>query len=66
MTVGTLKSVCTTYEFTLEAMQALIANDINQPVEKVDVEYVIEEVGADPMDRYPGVKRVTLIRVRVK
>jgi hypothetical protein len=61
-----LKSVNTTYEFTPEDIQELIAEKLEKEQDKVSVNYVIEEVGGDPMDRYPGTDTVTKIRVTVK
>lgn len=61
-----LKSVQTTYEFRLDQIKMLIALDLGVASDKVTVDYVIEEVGADPMDRYRGTDKVTKIRVTVK
>jgi len=56
----------TVYEFTPDDLKELITNDLYEDVANVTVEYVIQEVGGDPMDRYPGTKQVTKIRVTVK
>ena len=61
----TITAKTTEYEVTPEEIAKLIAKDLNKPVEKVRVEFVIGEVGGDPMDRYPGTKTVTKIRVIV-
>jgi hypothetical protein len=61
-----LKSKILTYEFGLDEMKALIASDLKVHVDRVSVEYVIQEVGGDPMDRFPGHKQVTGVRVTVK
>lgn len=60
-----LKSKTTRYEFSLGEMKKLIAQDMKVPEEAIHVNYVIEEVGGDPMDRYPGTKQVTKIEVVV-
>lgn len=60
------KAQQTTYEFSLEQINLLVALDLGVASEQVSVEYVIQEVGGDPMDRYPGTKQVTKIRVIVK
>ena len=62
---GVLKSKVSSYEFSPDDIKLLIAKDLDVPVEKINVEFVIQEVGGDPMDRYPGVKKVTGIRVSV-
>ena len=62
---GILKTKVSTYEFDLAAIRDLIAADIGVPADKVAVQYVIEEVGGDPMDRFPGTDTVTKIRVTV-
>lgn len=61
--VGILKSKVSSYEFSPNDIKLLIAKDLEVPTEKVQVTFVIEEVGGDPMDRYPGTKTVTKIRV---
>lgn len=63
---GVLKSTVSTYEFTLEQLRKLIADDLDCAAVSIDVEYVIQEVGGDPMDRFPGHKKVTGIRVTQK
>lgn len=60
-----LKSKTTRYEFSLDEMKKLIAQDMKVPVEAIHVNYVIQEVGGDPMDRYPGIDTVTKIEVIV-
>lgn len=62
---GVLKSKVSTYEFDLESIKKLIAIDLDVDLNKINVEYVIGEVGGDPMDRYPGQKEVTKVRVTV-
>ena len=56
----------TTYEFTPNAVVLLIARDLDVPADKINVHFVIEEVGGDPMDRFRGTDTVTKIRVTVK
>lgn len=60
-----LKSKTTRYEFSLDEMKKLIADDMKVPVEAIHVNYVIQEVGGDVLDCYPGVKTVTKIEVIV-
>lgn len=62
---GILKSKVTTFEYDLHSMESLIAADLNVPVNTVNVTYVIEEVGGDPMDRFRGTDTVTKIRVTI-
>ncbi len=61
-----LKSVHTTYEFTPDQLKLLIAADLKISPERVNVDYVISEVGGDPLDRYRGFDKVTKSRVTVK
>jgi hypothetical protein len=63
---GILKSKILTYEFGLDEMKALIAEDLKVNADRIDVTYVIQEVGGDPMDRFPGRDQVTKVRVTVK
>lgn len=62
---GVLKSKVSSYEFALEDIKTLIAKDLGVPADQVKVDYVIEEIGGDPMDRYRGVDTVTKVRVSV-
>jgi hypothetical protein len=62
---GILKSSQETYEFGLDQMKELIAADLQVHVDCVTVRYVIQEVGGDPMDRFPGRDQVTKIEVTV-
>lgn len=66
MASGILKSKVSTYEFSLEDLKMLIAADLDVFSEDIEVEYVIREVGGDPMDNFPGVKTVTGVRVTLK
>lgn len=62
---GVLKSKVSSYEFTPDDIKLLIAKDLEVDPAKVQVSYVIQEVGGDPMDRYRGTDTVTKIRVSV-
>ncbi len=62
---GILKSKVSTFEYDLRSMESLIAADLNVPVNTINVTYVIEEVGGDPMDRFRGRDEVTKIRVTI-
>jgi hypothetical protein len=62
---GVLKSSLVTYEFTPLEIRQLIAADLQVDENKINVTFVIEEVGGDPMDRFRGTDTVTKIRVTV-
>ncbi len=62
---GILKSKVSTFEYDLRSMESLIAADLNVPVNTINVTYVIEEVGGDPMDRFRGTDTVTKVRVTI-
>lgn len=62
---GILKSKVSSYEFSTDDIKLLIAKDLEVPVEKVLVNYVIEEVGGGPPDRFRGTDTVTKIRVSI-
>lgn len=53
----------TTYTLKPNDIAKLIAADLQVPESEIEVEYVIQEVGGDLMDRYPGHNEVTKIRV---
>ncbi len=55
----------TTYFVDLAEVKNLFASKLNVPVAAISVEYIIQEVGGDPLDRYPGHNEVTGIRVTV-
>lgn len=59
------KTSQTTYECTLDEVKAMFAEKLSVDVSTVSVHYVIEEVDTDPLDRFPGHKAVTKIRVTV-
>lgn len=54
------------YEYEPSEITTLIANALNVPAESIAVQFVIQEVGGDPMDRFPGRQQVTKVRVTVK
>ena len=61
-----LKAKNTTYEFNLDEIKELIAENLKVDPKKVSVHYKMTEVGCDPMDRFPGHMEVTSIEVTVK
>ena len=62
---GILKSKISVYEFDLDEMKRLIAVDLDVLMKHITVEYIIREVGGDPMDRFPGHNQVVGVRVTV-
>ena len=54
-----------TYEFSPDEIKKLIATELKVDVNKVSVDYLLQEVNGDPLDRFPGVLTVTKIRVTV-
>lgn len=60
-----LVSKKTTYELTPEDIKNLIADSLREDSKNVEVHFVIEEVGGDPLDRYRGTDQVTKINVTV-
>lgn len=54
-----------TYRYNPEEIKKLIADHHKVDMKKVKVIYNIQEVGGDPLDRYPGVDTVTSISVTV-
>jgi hypothetical protein len=60
-----LKAKKVQYSFTLDDIKGLIAEKLQVPLQYVDVHYRIQEVGGDPMDRFPGTDQVTEINVTV-
>jgi hypothetical protein len=54
-----------TYIISLDAMKEMIADKLETHPDNVRVTYVIEEVDEDPLDRYPGHREVTKIKVIV-
>ena len=60
------KAQQTTYEFSPEQIKLLVALDLGVASERVSVDYVIQEVGGDPLDRYRGTVSVPRYRVVVK
>jgi hypothetical protein len=54
----------TTYEFKPDELAEILARHVTEnPQGEWTLNYVIQEVG-DPMDRFPGTKRVTKIELR--
>jgi len=60
-----LKAKTAEYLFTLNDIKGLIAEKLQVPLQYVSVHYRIQEVGMDPLDRFPGTKEVTEINVTV-
>jgi hypothetical protein len=61
-----LEAQSRTYGFTLGEIEKLLTEQVEAKAdEKVSIQYVIREVGGDPMDRYPGTPTVTEIKVTV-
>lgn len=61
-----LKNACNvTYEFKPEELERLIAADLGVDAARVQVEFVIENVGYDCRDG-DGFKKVTKVRVSVR
>lgn len=52
-------------EVAPEQLVKLIAQDLQVPEDKVEVNYIIAEVGGDPMDRYRGTPQVTKIQITI-
>lgn len=61
----TKKKTESIYEISLDAMKDMIADKLEVHPANINIRYVIEEVGADPMDQYPGSDEVTKIAVTV-
>lgn len=55
----------TTYEFVPDDIKKLIAESLKEEPKNVKVNFIIEEVSGDPMDRFPGRNEVTKINVTV-
>ena len=53
------------YELTLDQAKGVIAEALGLPASAITVDYNIQEVGADHMDRYPGHPEVTKIVITV-
>jgi hypothetical protein len=62
--MGTMISHFIKYEYGLDEIKKLLAKELSVVPERVEVEYVISEVGADRMDR-GGWPAVTAVRVQV-
>lgn len=66
MSILKKKETVAKYQITPEQIKSLIAKDLEVNESRVDVKYVIREVGGDPLDRYPCTPTVTEISVTVK
>jgi hypothetical protein len=55
------KSIETTYTLSPADLKSVIANDLKVSSDNLSINFVIQEVGGDPMDRYPGRNEVTKI-----
>jgi hypothetical protein len=55
------KSIETTYTLSPADLKSVIANDLKVSSDNLSINFVIQEVGGDPMDRYPGRDEVTKI-----
>lgn len=61
-----MKPRTTTFSYNPDEIKKLIADDLDVDPEHIEVKYVIQEVGADVLDRFPGTKQVTSVRVTVE
>lgn len=61
----TMKHSKRTFEYKPEEIKKLIASDLKVSPDCVEVDFIIQEVGGDPMDRFPGRDEVTKINVVV-
>ncbi len=52
----------TTVEYPVEELKQLIASKLF-PGKQVDIKFVIQEVGGDPLDRFPGHNEVTSVKI---
>lgn len=57
------KDITTTYSLKPKQIKQLIADDLKVPIDEIEIDFIIEEVGGDMMDRYPGHNEVTKITV---
>ena len=68
LTMKTTKT--TTIEYSVEEFKALLKEKLSQDEEfrgkEMNIRFVIEEVGGDPLDRYPGWDEVTKVRIELK
>ncbi len=60
-----LKSKTITHEFSPDEISKLIAADLGVNPKSITVDFVIQEVGGDYMDRYGGIPTVTKIEVTI-
>lgn len=57
------KDITITYSLKPKQIKQLIADDLKVPIDEIEIDFIIEEVGGDMMDRYPGHNEVTKIKV---
>lgn len=60
-----LKAKTTKYEFSPDEIKKLIAQDMNIPEVAITINFRIQEVNGDVLDRYRGVDTVTKIEVTI-
>lgn len=58
------KDITTIYSLKPKQIKELIATDLGVPIDEIEIDFIIEEVGGDFMDRYPGHNEVTKISVK--
>lgn len=51
------------FEIVPDTLKKLIAQDLGLDESSITIQFCIEEVGGDPLDRYPGTNTVTKIVV---
>ena len=66
MSILKKKETIVSYELKPEQIKSLIANDLGVDESKIDVNFIIREVGGDYFDRFPGTPTLTEIKVTVK
>ncbi len=66
MSILTKKETTVTYELKPEQIKTLIATDLGVDESRVNVNFIIREVGGDYFDRFPGTPTLTDIHVTVK
>ncbi len=66
-----IKVTETTFTLSLEEVQKILTEKLieDKLIDKdssCNIRYILEEVGGDPMDRYPGSKEVTKVTITSK
>jgi hypothetical protein len=56
-------STTTTVEYPVGEFKSMVAELMFAGKRNIKVEFVIQEVGGDPLDRFPGRDEVTKVRV---